>query len=324
MRDPATARPALPTPENPPKAGALLVVNKDDETLGIIDLEAGRVDAVVPLSGTTGHEVASDGRRAVVPIYSNVGVGKPGTDGHTIDVIDLATRTRVATVDLGEHVRPHCAQFADQTLYVTAEVSDDVLALDATTLETIGRIPTGAPQAHMLALSADATIGCTANVEPGSISILDLTQRTLRAVVPVAERLNRIVLSADGRTAYSADQNAPRLAVVDTEAAEVRDWIDLPGVGFGAALTPTGSIVIALRRENAIAVIDPVSHRVEQVIPVPRGPQMIALDASGRHAYTACQHDEVVVEVDLARGGVTREFGVGRNPDGICWIEDLP
>ncbi|MFB8387474.1 YncE family protein [Microbacterium sp. NPDC055910] len=309
-----------------PRAGAILVVNKDDETLGFVDLSSERMVAAVPLSGTTGHEVAvaPDGRRAVVPIYGNAGVGVAGTDGRTVDVIDLAARTRVAAVDLGAPVRPHCPQFAGSTLYVTAETGNEVLALDADTLAVRDRIPTGAPQAHMLALSADSTIGCTANVEPGSISILDLENRRLRAVVPVAERINRIVLSPDGCTAYSADQHRPRLAVVDTASAEVRDWIDLPGIGFGAAMTKSGAIVIALRRDNAIAVLDPVSGQIERVVAVPRGPQMVVLDPHTRRAYSACQHDDVVVEVDLDRGEVTREIAVGRNPDGICWIEELP
>jgi len=308
------------------RAGALLVINKADQTLGLVDLAASRMVAAVPLSGYTGHEVAvaPDGRRAVVPIYSDVGVGQAGTDGRTIDIIDLATRTRTDTVDLGASVRPHCPQFTPSTLLVTGEVGDHVLVMDPDSLTLRGRIPTGAPQAHMLAVSADGMVGCTANIEPGSVSILDLENRALRAVVPVAGRINRIVLTPDGGRAYTADQQQPRLAVVDTVAAEVCGWIPLPGVGFGAAMTASGLIVIALRHENAIAVIDPAAGRVERVVPVPRGPQMIVLDERNRCAYSACQHDEVVVEVDLDAGEVTREITVGRNPDGLCWIPKLP
>src|SRR5678809_262836 len=50
--------------------GLLLVANKGDHTLGIIDPVAGRQIAVVPEDGNTGHEVAAspDGKRAFVPI----------------------------------------------------------------------------------------------------------------------------------------------------------------------------------------------------------------------------------------------------------------
>ena len=93
-----------------PSRGVLLVANKGDHTLGIIDPEAGRQVATVPESGVTGHEVIAspDGRTAYVPIYGDSGVGKTGTDGRTMDVIDIASRRRVATIDFGRPERPHC------------------------------------------------------------------------------------------------------------------------------------------------------------------------------------------------------------------------
>src|SRR5215475_9622562 len=81
--------------------GLLLVANKGDQTLGIIDLDAGRQIATVPEEGITGHEVAAspDGKRAFVPIFGNSGVGHPGTDGQLLRVIDLDKREIVGTVD---------------------------------------------------------------------------------------------------------------------------------------------------------------------------------------------------------------------------------
>ena len=71
-------------PKDPaPSRGLLLVANKGDHTLGIIDPVEGKQIATVDEDGITGHEVAAspDGRRAFVPIYGNSGVGSPGTDG---------------------------------------------------------------------------------------------------------------------------------------------------------------------------------------------------------------------------------------------------
>ncbi len=100
----------------PPKAsssGLLVVANKGDRALGIIDPAAGKQVAEVPEDGVTGHEVAvsPDGRTAYVPIYGNSGVGKAGTDGRKMVVIDLKTRKITGTVDFGHGVRPHCPVF---------------------------------------------------------------------------------------------------------------------------------------------------------------------------------------------------------------------
>ena len=87
------------TPSSTPNAGLLLVVNKADRTLSIVDPEAGRQLAAVPVKGITGHEVAasSDGQSAWVPIYGNSGVGLPGTDGRTVTIIDLKSRAVAAS-----------------------------------------------------------------------------------------------------------------------------------------------------------------------------------------------------------------------------------
>ena len=81
----------------------------------------------VPEGGITGHEVAAspDGQTAYVPIYGNSGVGRPGTNGRTMAVIDLASRRVVRTLDFDKPLRPHCAVFGpkNRLLYVTTELS---------------------------------------------------------------------------------------------------------------------------------------------------------------------------------------------------------
>src|SRR5215470_5632777 len=93
------------------QSSVLLIANKGDHTLGIIDADEGKQIATVPEEGITGHEVtaSADGKLAYVPIYGNSGVGKPGTDGSNMVVIDIAMRKIVGNVDFGHGVRPHCA-----------------------------------------------------------------------------------------------------------------------------------------------------------------------------------------------------------------------
>src|SRR4051812_26903073 len=81
--------------------GWLLIANKADRTLGIIDPSSGTQTAAVPENGVTGHEVIAspDGKLAYVPIYGDSGVGKPGSDGRNMVVIDLASHKIVGSVD---------------------------------------------------------------------------------------------------------------------------------------------------------------------------------------------------------------------------------
>src|SRR5580765_7850675 len=99
--------------------GLLLVANSNDTLhrekgpgyVSIIDPATGQRLATVANSGITGHEVIAspDGRFAYVPIFSDAGVGLPGTNGRTLDVIDLSAHKMVGSIDLGHGVRPHYA-----------------------------------------------------------------------------------------------------------------------------------------------------------------------------------------------------------------------
>src|SRR5947209_7467808 len=148
--------------------GTLIVANKGDSTMGIIDPEAGRQVATVPEGGVTGHELIAspDGKTAYVPIYGNSGVGKPGTDGTNMVVIDIASRKVTGNVDFDKGVRPHCPLFGPRNglLYVTTELNDTVSIIDPKSLKIIGSVPTGQPESHMLVISHDGNSGHTANV----------------------------------------------------------------------------------------------------------------------------------------------------------------
>src|SRR6266581_4736343 len=231
-----------------PSAGGLLVVaNQKEHTLLLVDPENRRELAKVVV-GVNGHEVivSGDGRFAYVPIYGNSGVGRPGTDGSTIDVIDLQERKLAATIDLGKPLRPHRAEFGpDGLLYVTAELANAVDVIDPGTRKVLAEIPTGEPQSHMLVLSSDGRRGYTANVSAGSVSVLDLPKRSLITTIPVAKIVQRISISPDGLRVFTHDQDAPRIAVIDTATNKIASWIELPNVAYASEPSPDGRWLLA-------------------------------------------------------------------------------
>src|ERR1700719_786895 len=80
--------------------GVLVVANQKEHTVLLVDPESRHELAKISV-GVNGHEVAvsPDSRFAYVPIYGNSGVGKPGTDGTSIDIIDLQQRKLASTID---------------------------------------------------------------------------------------------------------------------------------------------------------------------------------------------------------------------------------
>jgi DNA-binding beta-propeller fold protein YncE len=304
--------------------GWLLVANKNDQALGIIDLKAGRQVASVPVGGVTGHEVIAspDGRKAYVPIFGNSGVGKPGTDGQHIAVVDLASKSVEKTFAFTKGVRPHCPLVGprDGLLYVTTEIENSVTVIDPKTMTIVGAVPTGQPESHMLAISHDGTRGYTANVGPGTVSVLDLARRATVTVIPVATHVQRIALSVDDKWAFTSDTTTPRLAVIDTKTNTVSRWIDLPKPGYGAAATPDGKfLVIAMPAANAVAVIDLATFKVVKTIETPPSPQETLIRPDGKYAYVSCDVPGKVAAIRTSNWAVDAIIDAGKYADGLAW-----
>ena len=309
--------------DSPAGGSMLLVANKGDHTLGIIDPVAGRQVATVKESGVTGHEVVAspDGRTAYVPIYGDSGVGRAGSDGRTMDVIDIASRRRLATIDFGGPQRPHCAVFGpDGRLYVTAELSDSIKVVDPGTNTVVDTLPTGQKESHMLVLSADGKTAYTSNVGAGTVSVIDVAARKIATVVTVAARAQRIALSSDGRWLFTADQDAARLAVIDTKTNKLTTGVALPGVAYGTAPTPDGRwLLMALPGLNQVGVLDLKSMEVVRTLDVPKAPQEVLVRPDGRVAYVSCDASGQVAEIDLAEWKVARLIPAGPMADGLAW-----
>ncbi len=302
----------------------LLVAEKGQQSLAIVDPGAGKVLASVPEGGVTGHEVIAspDGRLAYVPIYGNSGVGKPGTDGATIAVIDIAAQRVVDTFTFPHPVRPHCPLFGpkDGLLYVTTELDQSVTLIDPKRLKIVGAIPTGQPQSHMLALSHDGRRGYTANVGPGTVSVLDIAARKVLKVIPISGNTQRIAISADDRWVFTADQTKPELAVIDTGTDQVARRIPLEGVAYGTAATPDGRwLLVTLPDQNKIAVVDLKTMQVARWVGVGAYPQEEVVRPDGKAAYVSCETSNQVAEIDLATWKVTRLIATGKATDGLAW-----
>lgn len=315
-----SAPPAFAAPSD------VVVINQPHRTLELIEGSSGRLRLRVEL-GVNPHEIEvhPHGRLAVAPIYGDGALGRPGSDGRHLEIVDLQNGA-VRTIDLGEAVRPHDARFGpDGLLYVTAELAEAVLVVDIQRGRVVDRIPTGKPQSHALVLSRDGKRAYTANVSTGSISVLDLTTRKLLSVIPVAENIQRLSLSLDGRRLYTHDQRAPRVYAVDTQTMTVAQAYTTPGLTYASAAHPDGkTLLIAGRpersasdpRKPALYVLDLETGAVA-TIDTPGWPRVIAVEDDGRHAWTNLGTGHVL-RIDIPQRKITQVIPLERGLDGMA------
>lgn len=80
------------------QTGTLLIGNKGEDSLSLVDLATGREVRRVE-TGEAPHEIAlsPDGAQAAVVAYG----------GRAIDLFELPSARRLSSIDLGENARPH-------------------------------------------------------------------------------------------------------------------------------------------------------------------------------------------------------------------------
>jgi YVTN family beta-propeller protein len=310
----------------PAAHGMLVVANQREHTALLIDPET-RQELAKVVVGVNGHEVAvsPDSRFAYVPIYGNSGVGKPGTDGTTIDIVDLREHKLAATIDLGKPLRPHRAEFGpDGLLYVTAELDHAVDVIDPATRKVIAEIPTGAIESHMVVISPDGSRAYTANVAAGSVSVLDLKQRTLVTVIPVAKIVQRISISADGKRVFTHDQDAPRIAVIDTATNKVASWIPVPATVYSSSPTADGRKLLASSPSGKIFVIDLASAKVEESFDIPPALGELLLTPDGKFAFVSCPAAGTIEVLDVPGRKLLQPIKLTPGVDGLAWATSIP
>jgi DNA-binding beta-propeller fold protein YncE len=317
-----------------PEKGTLVVVNQLEHKVLLVEPDIRRTFASIAV-GVSGHEaaVSPDARFIYVPIYGNSGVGKPGTDGNTIDVIDIGKRQVSGSIQVGP-VRPHRAEFGpDRMLYVTAEVGNTVKVIDPAKQQVIGEIPTGEPQSHMLVISPDGHRAYTANVGPGNISVLDIPARRLITIIPVAKTIQRISMSPDGSRLFTHDQNAPRLAVIDlpgregtqgsdtTASYKVSRWVDLPGVAYASAPTPDGKyLLVASMAKHLLLAIDMATLKIAKTFDLPESPSEILVTPDGATAFISCVSAGKIAVLDLRAWQLREPIVLTAGVDGLAWV----
>ena len=307
-------------------APLLLVANQGDRSLSVIDVVAGKEVAAIPEGEITGHEVIAspDGRTAYVPIYGNSGVGRPGTDGSLMEVIDVPSRKVTGKVDFGHSVRPHCPKLnpRDGMLYVTTELDQTVTVIDPKTLKIVGTVPTGAKESHMLAITRDGRRGYTANVGAGSVSVLDLVGRKTIAVIPISAMTQRISLSTDDKLVFTADQTKPQVAVIDASTNKIKEWITLPAIGYGTTPTPDGRwLLVAMQPAKQVAVVDLKTMKVAKTVDVGASPTEIVISSDGKMAYASMPAGGSVAAINTGDWSVSKTISAGKGADGLAWAK---
>lgn len=298
----------------PAFADTLVVGNKAEDSVSLIDLETGRERRRLE-TGSQPHEVAisPDGARAAVVAYG----------GTTIDIFDIASAKRTARIDLTPNRRPHgIAWLEDGRIIATTEGSDTVTVVDASAGRVLASIPTGQEGSHMLAVGPDARRAYVSNLGARTVSVLDLEKRAKITDLKAGEEPEGIALTPDGRQLWVANRASDNITVFDTATLKPIATIPVGDVPIRLAISPDGRTAVTSNlRDGSLTLIDVPTRKLTRTVPVSGSPEpqqvTILFHPSGERLFVAETGAARVAEVDLSNGRVLRRLPVGKGGDGL-------
>jgi YVTN family beta-propeller protein len=298
---------------------ALLVLNKEDAKLSIIDPGTLKTVAQIPV-GEGPHEIAvsDDGRFAFV---ANYGARTPGS---TISVIDLSAQKELRRVDLGALRRPHGIAFADGKVWFTAEENKLIARYDPVANQIDWILGLGQNRTHMLVFSKDHTQLFTSNIQSDSVTMLQRSSDPsgwTATNIPVGKGPEGGDISPDGHEFWAANSGDGSISIIDVAAKKVVQTLDVrTSRSNRLKFTIDGKLVLVSDLgSNALLVLDAASRKEVKRLNLGRQPEGILIAPDGSRAYVAVAGEKAVAVLDLKALEVTTRISTGTGPDGLAW-----
>jgi YVTN family beta-propeller protein len=305
--------------QTPTPSPALLVLNKAENALAIIDPATQKVVARIP-TGEGPHEIAasSDGKLTVV---TNYGAKDPG---HSLSVIDLAAQKEIHRVDLGPLGRPHGILFADGRFYFTAELNKLIARYDPSTNKVDWLLGVGQNRTHMLVRTKYLNEFFTSNVDSGTVTAIEKSSDPSgwkETNIPVGKADEGIDISPDDKEVWVANAGDGTVSIIETATSKVIHTFDVRTKHANRLkFTPDGKLALISDPETGeLVIVDTVTRTITKMLNVGRNPGGILIVPDGSRAYVALAGDNGVAIIDLHKLEVAGQIPTGQGPDGLAW-----
>jgi YVTN family beta-propeller protein len=298
---------------------ALLVLDKEDNMLSIIDPATSKTVARIP-TGEGPHEIAAsdDGKFAFVVNYG------ARTPGNTISVMDLVAQKELRRVDLGPLRRPHGITFAEGKVWFTAEQNRLIARYDPVANQIDWLLGIGQNGTHMLVFSKDRSQLFTSNIGSDSITLLQggsAAPGWSATSIAVGKGPEGADISPDGREFWAANSGDGTISIMDVAAKKVVQTFDVrTNHSNRLKFSLDGKLVLVSDPgSNTLLVLDAASRKELKRLNIGRQPEGILIAPDGGRAYVALAGEKTVAVLDLKTLEVTARIATGNGPDGMAW-----
>src|SRR5262245_21954697 len=296
-------QPALAAP-----AAKAYIANFKDNTVSVIDTEAGKVIATIPVAaGPHGMAITPDGRTVYVS----------GDGSSSLNVIDTATDTVVKTITVGKTPNGIALTPDNRLLLVTVYDENQVVLVDTSTQTVVGAIPV--PKPHTVAVSPDGKLVYVTVQEPGhfGLALVDLAARAVIRSVALEKTPRDGEFGYDGALFYFTAAGLSSVQVLDPASGKIVAQIPT-GVSPHYVGYPAGAAfgMVVVQGPGELSLFDPKTNQLTRNIAVGKQPHWAATSGDGKTTYVTNEGSNDVTVVDLPSGR-TAAIPVGTAPRKI-------
>ena len=317
-------------------SGTLLVLNKSDNTVSLIQLATQKSMATIP-TGAGPHEVAvsPNGKIAVVANY-----GTAQTPGSSLTVIDVSGKKQLKTIDLGAYRRPHgIVWLRGNEIVVTAEGNKALLIVDVDTGKVQGAVTTDQNISHMVVVARKSSKAFVANIGSGSVTVIDLKGLKKITDLQTGAGAEGIDISPDEREVWVTNRAANTVSVIDVKSLKILATLESKDFPIRVKFAPGGKhVLISNARSGDVAIFDAMSKKEVRRIPMQlkaaegatsgqrifgdqfgQGPVPVGILVAPRltHAFVANTNADIVTVIDLSTWEIVGRLTAGKEPDGL-------
>ncbi len=299
----------------------LVVLNKDDDTISIIQPDTGETTTVIETAFNPHEvEVSPNGDRIFVTCSL----------GGKLQVFSTEDWELEATIEHEHFEFPHGLAIRESAneLWLVATYSSMVFVIDLETLDFLEVFPTHQDKSHMVAIDAADRYAYIANIGSDSVTVIDCETRSVIADPPVGEGPEGIAVHPDAGILV-ANQEDGMLSVLDPDSRTEVNKALLGKIPIRTVIAPDGETVFVPNREsNDVSVIDPTFDRGGEIrpwevarIPVGIWPGGTVFSPDGTRAFVANNKTNDVSVIDVEGRTEIDRFETGTHPDGIAYFE---
>jgi YVTN family beta-propeller protein len=313
-------------PNNPTGTAGLVLIDKLGRHVRFFDPATFKEISSLDV-GVAPHDLAfsPDHKTVYTPVYGDGVYGRNPNPGHTIAIIDLASRKITGTIDVSPYQAPHGIQVDPAgLLYVTCDLSRKLLVIDPRKRSIEAAIDTEGT-GHWVAVLPDGSKAYVTNKNDKLfVTVIDLKARKIIGRIPAPNGTEGIVASPDGKRVLVADHSEPLILVVDTASDTVVDRIPVERSTKGmykVRYTPDGSKILTMNStEGLINIFDAANlHSGQKSLTVGKAPMGFAFSPDGKTALIANHGDGTVSVIDLAAERVVSSFTGGTGIETLSY-----